>query len=85
MVAAAASGWTVRWFVGRAGVILLKASKKRVIQWAAAFGGVAVTGLYIKNRWQDDLEETLDEYSTPLLAAGAGIGIILLLVLFTRR
>ena len=85
MVAAAASGWTVRWFVGRAGVILVKASRNRVIQWATALGGVAVTGLYIKNKIWEGLEDLKEEYTTPLLAAGAGIGIILLLVLFTRR
>ena len=82
----AVAAWkAVGWFVGRAGVILFKGNRKWFTTVALGLGGVIVKRDDIMNRIKDEASDIVEEHTVPLLAAGAGIGIILLLVLFTRR
>lgn len=78
-------------WLGRAGVYLMnKFGRKKLLALAATFGAVIVArpeggyGNWVDEK-KDETNALIDTSKDILVAAGAGIGIVLLLVLFSYR
>ena len=78
-------------WVGRAGVFLMGAAgalwgRKKLLALAVSFGGVVVARDDIVNWGIEKKDAIVEDAGKPMLAAvGAGIGVVLLLVLMSGR
>ena len=74
-------------WLGRAGVYLMaRFGKKKLLAMAATFGAVIVAAPKVVNWTDEKKDDIIADAGKPIIAAvGAGIGIVLLLVLLSSR